>query len=153
LYLGPYVECTYKPETRTENVLGCTNKACSKHPKKVGPSAAGAYCSACGSPNDDIPITVKAYTHRYDVVGDELFDINSEDKKNRDILWLAPNVLRKGDPREKFDDDGEVHLDLQKSKPEAEIAWFKDAFAKELRKLEAAYATVQVKWGLHQYFM
>ncbi len=151
LYLGPYVECTYKPETRVDRVRGCTNKACSKHPKKIGPSQEGAFCSACGSPNDNIPITVKAYTHRYDVVGDELFDINSED--NQELLWLAPNSRRKGDPRPDFDDDGEIHLDLRKTNAEAEMAWFKDAYAKELKKLEAAYATVTVKWGLHQYFM
>jgi hypothetical protein len=36
---------------------------------------------------------------------------------------------------------------------DAEIAWFENSFAKELKKLKAAYATVTVKWGLHQYFM
>jgi hypothetical protein len=152
IYFGPYVECTYKPATRTEKIRGCTNKECSKHPKKVCPDVAGAFCAACGSPNDKIPITVKAYTSHYDVVKDELFEINSEDKKNRDVLWLAPNSRRPGDPRPDFG-EGEIHLDLVNAEPEQEMAWFMTAYAKELRKLEAAYATVTVKWGLHRYRM
>jgi hypothetical protein len=152
IYLGPYVECTYKPETRVENVLGCTNKACSKHPKKIGPSASGSFCSTCGSPNAKIPITVKARTSHYDVVKDELFEINSEEKKNENVLWLAPNSRRMGDPRPDFG-EGEIHVDLVNAEPEQEMSWFMTAYAKELRKLEAAYATVTVCWGLHRYFM
>ncbi len=153
LYLGPYVECTYKKATRIDHVYGCTLVECKKHPTKRGPDAEGKFCSTCGSVNAKIPIEVPDRTDRYEVVGDELFTINSEETENRNILWLAPNVRRKGDPRPDLDDDGEIHLDLLSAKPEAEMAWFKDAFAKELKKLQAAYATVTVKWGLHQYFM
>lgn len=150
LYLGPYVECTYKPATRTENVRGCTNSKCKRHPTKRGPDLRGKFCEECASPIADVAITVKDRPDRYDIVGDELFEINTT---ARDVLYLAPNVRRKGDPRPDFDDDDAFHLNLVEVEPEQEMAWFMDAFAKELRKLEAAYATVVVKWGLHQYFM
>jgi hypothetical protein len=151
LYLGPYVECTYKDATRTAYVFGCTNKKCKKHPKQNGPDAEGKFCSACASPNGAIPFEVNDRPDVAEIVDENLFEIPSEE--NDKILWLAPNVRRIGDPRPKFDDDGEIHLDLQKANPEAETIWFKDAFAKELRALEKEYETVTVKWGLHQYFM
>ena len=151
LYLGPYVECTYKKATRTDHVVGCSAAECKKHPKKVGPNAEGQFCSACGAPNTKIPIEVADRTDRYEVVGDELFDLHSE--KHQDVLWLAPNVRRKGDPRPKFDDSGELHLDLQGNDRVAEMDWLEKAFAPELKKLREAYATVTLKWGLHQYFM
>jgi hypothetical protein len=153
LYLGPYVECTYKPSTRVEHVRGCTNKECKKHPRKRGPDAEGNFCSTCASPNGPIPFEVKDRPDHVEVTDEKLFKINSDDDENDKYLWLAPNVIREGAPRPDVDDDREIHLDLAAAKPEDEIAWFKDAFAKELWKLEAAYATVTVKWGLHQYFM
>ncbi len=32
------------------------------------------------------------------------------------------------------------------------MSWFAVAFAEELAALEKAYAKVEVKWGLHQYY-
>lgn len=149
LYLGPYIECTYKPATRVTHVTGCLNAACESHPKKVGPNARGKFCSTCGAENGQIPISIPDLPDRFDVVGDALFDMNPRTT----ILWLAPNVVRKGDPRPKLDDSGEFALDLQGVDREAEIAWLEKAFAPEIKKLRAAYATVTLKWGLHQYFM
>ncbi len=153
LYLGPYVECTYKPATRVRDVWGCTLPECKRHPKKIQPDAEGKFCSTCGMANGKIPIQVNDRPDRYDVVGDELFQIESSDPANKDVLWLAPNVRRKGDPRPKWDDDGEIHLDLVNANPQQEMDWFEKAFAKELEKLRKVYATVTVCWGLHQYFM
>ncbi len=151
LYLGPYVECTYKKATRTAYVFGCTNTKCKKHPKERGPDAGGKFCSECASPNGKIPFQVNDRPDAAEITDENLFEIESEESD--EVLWLAPNVRREGDPRPKFDDDLEIHLDLQRSNPDSEIAWLKKAFAKELQALKAEYATVMVKWGLHQYFM
>ncbi len=117
LYLGPYVECTYKPGKRVDKVWGCTLKECKKHPKKApAPAAEGKFCSTCGSANGHIPIEVEARIYYQDVLGreneDALFDLNGEGGE-RDVLYLAPNEARKGDPR-KFDPDEETfHYDLR----------------------------------------
>jgi hypothetical protein len=155
LYLGPYFECTCKPVKRTDHVKGCTNKKCKNYPKEPEPDdpEMGKFCSACGSPYGKVPIEVEERTHPYDVVEDELFEINCSEPEDPNLLWLVPNVQRKGAPRPDFDDEGEVHLDLQQLDPSAEIRWLETAFAKELVKLKKAYAKVTVKWGLHQYFM
>ncbi|HZL94963.1 MAG TPA: hypothetical protein VFB99_15015 [Vicinamibacterales bacterium] len=150
LYLGPYVECTYRAAIRTVTVHGCTSPSCKRHPKRLQPDKTGEFCSACGSRNGPVPIGVDDRPDRYDIVGDELFTIATD---RGDILWLAPNVRRKGDPRPQFDDDGEIHLDLRSIDQAAEMAWFEKAFAPELAKLRVAYATVEIKWGMHQFFM
>ena len=68
------------------------------------------------------------------------------------VIYLAANVKRKGDPRPHLDGGEDLHLDLTTVDMAAEIEWFKTAFAKELKKLESVYANVVVKWGFHQYF-
>jgi hypothetical protein len=152
LYLGPYVECLYQPATREDFVWGCTVPECSKHPTKIQPAAAGKFCATCGASNGKVPITVPAYPDHSEITGEQLHEIHSEDYY-RKVLWLVPNVRRQGDPRPDWDDDVEIHLDLQHADPEWEMKWFKRAFAKELEALEEHYATITVKWGLHQYWM
>jgi hypothetical protein len=151
LYLGAYAECTHKPKMRTELLYGCTNTSCLKHPLENGQKAVGKFCSACGQLNDDVAIKVQDRVSYYDVVGDNLFDLARSDRTG--FLWLAPNRRREGYPRPDVNDEEEIHLDLRGVDPEAEMTWFKGAFADELKKLEEAYATVTVKWGLHQFFM
>ena len=48
--------------------------------------------------------------------------------------------------------DRVIHLDFEGIDPDAEMAWFAQAFAKELDALRKVYETVEVRWGLHQYF-
>lgn len=83
--------------------------------------------------------------HRYDVVDDMLFTIDSDDQ---DKLYLAPNVRRDGDPRPDVDIDEAGMLDLQGVKPAAEIEWLKTAFAPEIELLRKAYGDVKFHWGL-----
>ena len=151
IQLGPYVQCTYRKETREDTVFGCTNTGCTKHPKRVRPDADGKFCSACGGPNGKVTFTVASRTSHYDVVGDELYEINTEGERGN-TLYLAANVKRKGDPRPHLDGDHYLHIDLTNVDMAAEITWFTKAFAQELKKLEAAYDNVVVKWGFHQYF-
>jgi hypothetical protein len=111
IYLGPYVECTFKSTTRTEYVYGCTLPECKKHPKKRCPDAEGKFCSTCGTANGKIPIEVEDHPDDAEITDENLFEIKSE--RNSHLLWLAPNVSRKGDPRPEYDDEGEIHLDLR----------------------------------------
>ena len=169
LYLGPYAECTQgDPQTGTREVRGCTNPKCKKHPKdrdytrdededdsKNGDGTQqGQFCPACGSKVDDVVITETFYPDRYELVGDALFEVQSDGERGGDVLLLAPNERRKGDPQPKGLNEGEsLHLDLSRVDRAAEMAWFEQAFAKELAIVRKSYATVTIKWGLHQFFM
>lgn len=151
VYLGAYVECTFKKATRVIQVYGCSNGNCPRHPKKEQPAADGKFCTTCAKPNAKVPVIVPDRPSSYDVVGDALFDIYSSDP---DVVYLGPNQPRPGAPEHYgFESGDEVHVDFTEMKPIAERKWFEQAFAKELELLRGAYATVTVKWGLHQYFM
>jgi hypothetical protein len=151
IYLGPYIECTYKPATRTTYVNGCTNVSCERHTKRPPAYMSTRFCPACGAPIGKIPVEVPDRPDCYDVVGDELLNMSSR----TDVLRLAPNVHRSGDPRPSWqlDGDEEFCLDLQQVNPRAEMVWLERAFAPEISKLREAYATVEIKWGVCQYFM
>lgn len=152
LYVGPYVECTYRDEKRTILIFGCTNATCKEHPKNVRKYATGAFCSTCGSPNGQIPIEVPVWPDAAEITNEALSVMNGA--AGQPSLFLRPNVSRPGEPRPNLRLDDELHLSLEAPlvDPEREMAWFKDVFARELRDLEKAYAVVTVKWGVHQYF-
>ena|SRR6185312_5349388 len=61
------------------------------------------------------------------------------------------NVRRPGEPGDVMD-DASFAEDLRGRDMAAEVAWFESAFAPELAKIREAFASVEVKWGLLQWF-
>jgi hypothetical protein len=156
LYLGPYVECTYRKTTRTVYRVGCTNSQCGQYPRSQGPDAKYNFCRFCASPVGDVPIRVEDRPSPYDIVDDELTPLCGEGSNEKDRLYLGINGPRPGNPRreeEKINEREEFHLSIEDVSPLTEMAWFSTAYAEEIEKLEEVYDHVTVKWGLHQYFM
>lgn len=154
VYLGPYVECTYKPTTRTEHVLGCPNPKCVKSPKNPnakGPYPRGKFCEDCASPIQMIAVQVATCPDHAELTKEALCDMNGG---TEELIWLIPNVHRKGaPPRSRSGSDEETHQDLRGVDAEAEIHWFEKAFAEELAILKEHYAKAEIKWGLHQFYL
>lgn len=149
-YLGAYVECTYKPTKRTTEVKGCTNPQCKRYPKDWQGDTGGKFCPECASPIGKVSVQVDEHPDDAEITKEALTNANMGDDKR---TWLIPNVYRPGAPRKGLREDAETHLDLRDLDIPAEIAWFEKAFAKELAALRPHYAAVEVKWGLHQFFM
>lgn len=168
MHLGPYVECTYKQAMTKVIRRGCTNTACTQHPtsarnmdltsaiesftKAARLGGTAKFCSTCAGPIGDVAVSVRDRPNYYDVVGDELTSIQSDEDHAGDIVYLAANVRRAGDPGRDLDSDETIHLDLDDSDPVAEVEWFEKAFAKELAALRKVYETVEVRWGFHHYY-
>ena len=153
LYLGPYVECTAKPEMKGKIVQGCTDRKCSEYPTEDGCDAEGKFCSECGSPIGPVGVKVVDYPDPYDIVEDALFEIQTETPMEEGgPVFLAPNQRRDGDPRPaSLNNQEEFSLDLRNVDWKKEVAWFEKAFHGELCALREVYAKVEIKWGLHKY--
>lgn len=75
----------------------------------------------------------------------------TEAEVNRTGVYVIPNVKRKGAPP-RMDDEEAFAVDLRARYAASECAWFERAFAPELAKVRGAFASVEVKWGLLQWF-
>ena len=150
VYLGAYVECTYQDTKRTAHVQGCTNSKCKRHPKTWGSDVRGKFCEECASPIGKVAVQVAEHPDDAEITKEALSNANMGDDER---TWLIPNVHRPGEPRKGRREDREEHVDLRDVDPKAEMAWFEKAFAKELDALRPHYKSVEVKWGLHQFFM
>lgn len=158
VYLGPYVECTYRNETQEVEVVGCTNSTCPEYAKRErGVARAGKYCPSCASP---IGASKRLEPHRpssYDVLGErEEIAPLGWDKDNK-FLRFGSNIGTSkvngnlGAPRSFYPKE-EGHADLTRINVEAETRWFEDRFTSSLERLRAAYDNVTVKWGLHMFY-
>lgn len=148
VYLGPYVECTYREEAREVEVTGCTNGKCPEHAKASAWSKpSGKFCSACASAIGKFKRTEHRHRSTYDVLGEreELTPITFDDEKT---VCLGPNI--KGPRNFHPEADGDI-VDLTTVDREAEIRWFRERFAGDIEKLSAAYDNLQFRWGLHLY--
>jgi hypothetical protein len=85
----------------------------------------------------------------------DVMDLTSEALCEAEVnmpgVFAIPNVRRKGAPA-RLEEDNAIAVDLRSRDMAAECAWFERAFAPELAKLHAAFASVEVKWGLLQWF-
>ncbi len=149
VYLGPYVECTYRAEPQEIEVTGCTNSKCPEHAKaSTWGRPSGKFCAQCASPISKFKRTERRHRTTYDVLGEseELTPLTFEDEKT---VCLGPNV---DSPRKSMhpDEDGDI-VDLTTVDREAEIRWFRERFAKDIEKLAGAYDNLQFRWGLHLY--
>lgn len=141
LRIGPYARCVDRPRTRAVAERGCPT-----HGAKY--DRPGPHCQICGAPFVEISREVPCVVDPYDLIGDEL-------SGHRDIayLYLFPNGGRKGAPGYGEDVRSEFHVDSADLTIAADIAWFEREYADELVKLRAAYDDVEVRWGVHQWFL
>ncbi len=146
VYLGPYVECTFKPMTRTVQQMRCPKEGCTKR----GFASNAKFCDTCGSEIASVPVEVPTHPDAEEITKEALSSMNMGTEEG---TWLVPNVHRKGQPERPNHLDDEVHLDLRNVSMAVEMKWFEEAFAKELAALRPHYASVEIKWGLHQYYL
>lgn len=150
IYLGPYLECTWKPKTKTVTRKGCSNAQCSQYRK-----GNGAFCSTCGSKITsykvdepaDVP-SVHDILEKRGLHWDALVEMMWE-SDDETVRYLGPNDQGIGIH---IDTDDTEHLDLREQDRAGEMKQFEVRYAKEIEALKKVYESVEVKWGLHQYF-
>lgn len=152
IYLGPYVQCSYRDESKEIDVWGCTNTSCPEYKKRERwePSPGrGKFCSSCASPIGKSKKVEKVHPTPYDVLGErEMLTPLGHDSTDKTV-WLGANI--KG-PRE-FCPDDECVWDLTTLDREVEMRWLSETFAEDITRLRTAYDNVTVKWGLRMYYM
>lgn len=153
-YLGPYAE--FKLPLKSERVDTCRREDC-PNPQK------GEFCAACG-------MELKRRFHEYQDT-DPSFRSVTLDHLNQalhtadgmagpetigstTVLYrLVPNVTRPRQPREfHLDTDQDLWMDITSLDGNAEIDWFKEAFAAEWEQLARFYGDFTFKWGFLQWF-
>lgn len=153
-YLGPYAE--FKLSLKSERVDTCRRKDC---PNPEG----GQFCATCG-------MELKRRFHEYQATDPPFGTVMVDELKealhcadgmggpqtvggNTVIYRLVPNVTRPGEPREfHLDTDEDLWMDITSLDGNAEIEWFKEAFAPEWVVLAKSYGTFTFKWGFMQWF-
>lgn len=86
-----------------------------------------------------------------EILNEVMFTIRGEDGDESSVL-LAPNVSRGNDPRPDFDDESAFGLELSGNAPMIEMEWLKQMFAPEIKKLVEVCESVEIKYGLHQFY-
>ena len=151
VYLGPYIQGTYRKTESERTDQGCTNPDCKRSPLKGGHRRTDdVFCSTCGKLIGPVLVKFQSRNSPFHVIGESLAEIDTDEPG---IFYLMPNVTRPGQPRRTLhlDHTDEVHLNLQSVDMQAEVNWLITAFADEMQALVKAYDIVTVKWGLHQY--
>lgn len=144
-FLGPYVQCKYRKTKTQVTIQACMSPDCSR----CGKESSVKFCPDCGGAIKPCKMERTSNgSSSYDVVGDDLTDVNGE--SGGDDLYLAPN-LSKGLGRDFFPDE-DTHIDLSTLDPAKEIEWFKKKYTKQIEKLRGSFDNVEVKWGLHLYY-
>ena len=150
IYVGPYVRCTYRKETKEVQVLRCPKTGCQACTDKRTWGKLTKFCSLCGTELAHEPMVVPVQTSSYDVLGDAMTSIDQEDDG---FVYLIPNVRRPGRPDRKLDSAEPIHLSMFGIDTGKEMSWIATAFEAELALLRKAYDNVEICWGFHQYFM
>lgn len=153
-YMGPYAEL---PVTlKSQRVDQCPQKASCPN------QGEGAFCSLCG-------MQLSRRFHEFQAadppVSDFLWKELNEALMTTDgtagperidathvVYRLVGNVGKPGQLREFFLGDSDVTMDLTNLDMQAEIDWFKKAFAEEFMKIQMAYGGLLFKWGYLQWF-
>jgi hypothetical protein len=156
IHLGPYVECKYRPAKREVTVNGCTDPTCHSYKERSQWSVASGFCSKCGGKKGPSKMLVDDRPEYIEVIkGQTLTCIHDEDSREKDKLFLIPNITLPGEPKCLSIKSGEPgHVDLSGATWDihSDMTWFEEAFAKEIALLKTAFDDVQVKWGLHQWY-
>jgi hypothetical protein len=150
IYLGPYVEGSYRDESKEVDVTGCTNSKCPEYAKRGGwARPSGKFCSTCASPIGTSKKIEKVHPSPYDVMGerDELTPMGHDSTYKS--IWLGSNI---NGPRD-FHPKDDCVRDLTTLDREGEMRWLSDTFAEDITRLKTAYDNVTVKWGLLMYHM
>ena len=150
LFLGPYAQCTYVPKRRDVSITSCTNTKCANH----GEHAIVKFCPLCGTKSglvkveEDVvpdPLSITSEDALESLQGEELHS----DEEPEPVHFLGPN---QPGPRDFYLGEEAVHDDFTDLDRAAEMAWFEKKYARELNKLRKVYASVEIRWGAHQYF-
>ena len=165
VYAGPYLLCERKSEQgRHPDIRYCSkcNRGSSKGLKDSGP-----FCTQCGGeiatkPGKPKGILLPSY-HQYDEaldqdgLGEGVFFNCSEfgpvGNFDGEHHMLLVNSMIQGGPRESFhiEEDKGVWLKHNDFDVQAEIVWFKQAYARHIEVLEELYRKVEVEWAFIHY--
>ena len=161
VYLGPYVECKYRPATRTKTFPACVSAGCAAHGVKLahGRPRLAKYCQQCGGPIGGGSEQVPDRPHFYEVIGEDdvLIDL---DPGSDSAVILGSNMTDCGLGGRRMHFGGEAHVDVSASgrlvAEDAtlwvEIEWFVKEYPGPLEKLRGAYDVSEVRWGLHIFY-
>jgi hypothetical protein len=156
VYIGPYAVCTCPVVETTKTVRACPNTKCILHRTNSGES----FCCACGTAIDNVAVPVRKpavdawdMEERIDHVlrgpgGEEWFE--KEQAGTR--VWLASENRVDGGRDFHYDIDETEICDVQPSDITKEIAMFLTQYARALDALRSTYTTMDVRWGIIQYY-
>jgi hypothetical protein len=151
MHLGPYVECAYKKEKKTVKRIGCVNASCARFHKKNTET----FCSVCGQKTEGFAVKVDADKPHIETVTEERLSraCNRSYDSDLDHTFGIPNRWDESPITSDMTIGDEAEsVDVLCRDIDAEVAWFKREYATSLDKCREAYASVEVKWGLLQWY-
>jgi len=155
IYLGPYAELGLA--LQTHKIDQCPQKAVCPNPTE------GVYCPTCGlqvskrfhefqSTNPPMPDLLFKECREALMQADGMSGPQRLDASNV-IYRLVGNQTRPECPREFWVESSDsMWMNLTQIDSQAEIAWFKKAYAAEWMKVQGAYGPIKFNWGLLQWF-
>jgi len=153
VYCGPFVCCKETLVSVYQEKTGCCQKGCLCFHKPLMDYQKVKFCPQCGSRINTWQVEgTKPKVTPYKIWGD-LMPLNHVNVRKEGHAVLVPYEQR-GEPRQfryYMRDYPSVCVSLVgQETQDKEIAWLRDAFAKEIKDLEEAYGQdhVTVSWGL-----
>lgn len=147
VHVGPYLRCTYTLEEGTRMMYTCPNRDCQMHGEWL--PAKDAYCRLCGSPAGNYAaksmFPPEDVQYMAETIQESLRTVDELGFDNVDV-WI-PNVDR-GQPRTMTFDPIYRQGVFPLGDETSEKAWFRDAFAEEVRLFLDAYDSVTLEWGI-----
>jgi len=146
LYLGPYLKCSYHTETKTVERRGCPK---CKEPKYHS----SKFCPDCGTELGTYEEEVKAASADYYDMDDliDVFNTQGEYANHDGFEILMPNMYRDA-PRSFSISEDFSHLNLKDVDVDVEMKWLETAFEEEIGLLYERYDSVEVCWGVVQWW-
>jgi len=152
-YSGPYIKAKIELKKTPYDVNACPKVECRNYRKD---SSSVKFCDSCGS-----EITKQTRTKMSPTVDwwdltekmHEALSVRQNDSAPKDFNLYVPNHGRGQKRKHSFSPDYTDYFFLESVEPEAEIAWFKEMFADEIKAVEEAYGSdkVTIGWGIISY--
>jgi hypothetical protein len=146
VYVGPYLTCTQRKQTEDVKVNRCSNAKCKKHRKPIDDTTI-KFCATCGSKIKPFAEKQPACINYHEVLTDD--ELSPVTNSPNDTFFLIPNEQG---PRE-FGVDLDEPQDLTGVNIAEEMGWFARRYQTEIIKLAKVYDNVDVKWGVHYYYL
>lgn len=146
-YVGPVVLAKKFSRQMNQTKVGCSNTVCQRYQKHQE----GKFCNECASPIKPFPgkMIVKEYPTYADVVSDweriglpedDLFLNNFCPRPPGYDFWHLSNSREINHPEHFVIYDNEFSI-------EAELANFKEKFAKHLEAMRSLYEEIEIRWA------